>query len=174
MKALDVMTRDPVCVQPDDSIMKAVRLMLQRRISGLPVTGADGKLVGMVTESDLLRRAEIGTRRQRPRWLEFLIGPGLAAEYVQACGRKVHEVMSAPVRTASEQTPLVDVVQLMQTEGIKRVPILRDGRIVGIVSRADLLRGLALAASELRPVQREDAVIQKRIEEELTDRKSVV
>ena len=84
MKAHDVMTWGAITVEPEASVARAVRLMLQNKISGLPVVDAEGRLVGMVTEGDFLRRGELGTQRQRPRWLEFLAGPGrLAAEYVQ-------------------------------------------------------------------------------------------
>src|SRR5512134_2649192 len=103
MKASDVMTPTILSVPPDAALMQAVRLMLQHHISGLPVVDADGKLVGIITEGDLLRRVEIGTQRKRPRWLEFLIGPGrLATEYAHACGRKVHEVMTREVHTVSD------------------------------------------------------------------------
>ena len=92
MKAGDVMTQSTVTVDPDDSVMHAVQLMLKRHISGLPVVDNTGALVGILTEGDLLRRAELGTQKQRPRWIEFLVGPGrLASEYVSACGRKVHK-----------------------------------------------------------------------------------
>ena len=87
MRAVDVMTVDPVSVSPDASIVEAIRLMLQRKFSGLPVVDGTGALVGIVTEGDLLRRAETGTQRKRPRWIEFLIGSGrLANEYVHTGG----------------------------------------------------------------------------------------
>ena len=95
MKAKDVMTPHVLSVAPDASISAAARLMLQNRISGLPVVDGSGKLVGMVTEGDFLRRTEIGTQRQRARWIEFLIGPGrLADEYSRSSGRSVSDVMT--------------------------------------------------------------------------------
>src|SRR5689334_8467853 len=98
MNAADVMTQCPITVSADASVMHAVQLMLRRRISGLPVVDDTGALVGILTEGDLLRRAELGTQKRRPRWIEFLIGSGrLANEYVHACGRRVHEVMTSPV-----------------------------------------------------------------------------
>src|SRR5690349_24552631 len=96
MKAADVMTSHVISVAPDDSILKCVRLMLEYRISGLPVMDAKGSLIGIVTEGDFLRRVEAGTERRRPRWLEFFAGPArLADEYVHTHGRKVSEVMTS-------------------------------------------------------------------------------
>ena len=96
MKAADVMTPDPVCISPDTSIIDAARLMLERKFSGLPVVDAGGRLVGIVTEGDLLRRTETGTQPKRARWIEFLMGSGrLATEYAQTRGRKVSDVMTS-------------------------------------------------------------------------------
>jgi len=121
MRAADVMTPDPMCISPDASITDAIRLMLERRFSGLPVVDAGGRLVGIVTEGDLLRRAETGTQRKRARWIEFLMSPGrLATEYVQTSGRKVSDVMTADVRTVTEDAPLEDIVHLMERHQIKR------------------------------------------------------
>ena len=106
MRAADIMTMDPVCISPDASIAEAIRVMLQRKFSGLPVVDSAGALVGIVTEGDLLRRTEIGTQRKRSRWMEILLGPGrMATEYVHASGRKVREVMSPDVETATEDSP---------------------------------------------------------------------
>jgi CBS-domain-containing membrane protein len=118
--------------------------MLENRISGLPVTDARGNLVGIVTEGDFLRRREIGTQRRRARWLEFLIAPGpLAAEYVRASGRRIDEVMTPDPYTVIESDSLETAVELMERQNIKRITVLRDGRIVGIVSRANLMHALA-------------------------------
>ena len=150
MKAADVMTRKVVSIKPNASIAEMVRLMLDNRISGLPVIDDRGDLVGIVTEGDCLRRAETGTERKRPRWLEFLIGPSrLAAEYIHAHSRKIAEVMTQPPITITEDTPLDEIVHLMETRRIKRLPVMRDGKVVGIVSRADLLHALASAAKSI-------------------------
>lgn len=144
MKAKDVMTAGVVTVTADASITEAIRLMLQRKISGLPVLGSSGALVGMVTEGDFLRRSELGTERHAARWIEFLLGPGkLAENYVHAAGRKVRDVMTEQVYTAEEDAPLVDVVAIMERQKIKRVPVLRGGKLVGIVTRTNLLHALA-------------------------------
>jgi CBS domain-containing protein len=145
-------------------VTRAVRLMLQNKISGLPVVDAKGQLVGMVTEGDFLRRGELGTRRQRARWLEFLLGTGrLADEYVQSSGRKVSQVMTPDPKTITPQTPLEEVVRLMEHHRIKRLPVVHDGKVVGIVSRANLLRALASVAREVKPVAGDDATIREQI-----------
>jgi CBS domain-containing protein len=168
MKVAGIMTRAVVSVGPDESIMHAVRLMLQRRVSGLPVVDAHGALIGIVTEGDFLRRAETGTARRRPRWLEFILGPGrLADEYVHTHARKVGDVMSRRVRTVDEETTLKDVVQIMEQHRIKRLPVVRDSRLVGIVSRVDLVRALGSFVGEAKPVSADDASIQQRLVREL-------
>jgi CBS domain-containing protein len=168
MRAADVMTVEPVSISPDASILEAIGVMLQRKFSGLPVVDLNGSLVGIVTEGDLLRRTETGTKRKRPRWIEFLVGPvRLATEYVHASGRKVREVMSREVHTISEDTPLEEVVELMERHQIKRLPVVRGGKLVGIVSRANLLRALARVVGETKPAADDDASIRTCIYAEL-------
>ena len=168
MKAKDVMTSPVISVEPDASIWQAVRIMLQRHISGLPVIDQKGSLVGIVTEGDFLRRAETGTQRRRPRWLEYLIGPGrLADEYTRAHGRKVSEIMTADPLTISEDTPLDEIVRLMEKRQIKRLPVVRDQQVVGIVSRANLVHALASVARDIRPTSPGDQAIRDRILAEL-------
>ncbi len=172
MKAKDVMTTDVISVAPDASVLEALRLMLQHQISGLPVVDRNGDLVGIVTEGDFLRRTETGTERKRPRWLEFLVGPGtLARDYVRSHARRVNEVMTYDVETVTEEAQLGDIVNLMEKRRIKRVPVLRDGRLVGIVSRANLLRALASVAAEIGPVLQSDEAIRDKVRAEL-DRQS--
>ena len=168
MRAADIMTMDPVCISPDASIAEAIRVMLQRKFSGLPVVEGDGALVGIVTEGDLLRRTETGTARKRSRWMEILLGPGrLATEYVHASGRKVREVMSRDVQTATEDSSLEAIVELMERHRIKRVPVMRSGKVVGIICRANLLRALASVMGEMKPATTDDVSIRRRIYAEL-------
>ena len=168
MKAMDVMTRDVVSIDPNASILEAVRLMLQHRVSGLPVVDSSGQLQGIVTEGDFLRRSETGTQPKRPRWLEFLLGPGrLATDYVHASGRRVDEVMTTNVHTVTEDTPLERIVNLMERHRIKRVPVMRGERIVGIVTRANLMRAVASLALAEGPVAADDAAIRDRLLAEL-------
>jgi CBS domain-containing protein len=172
MNAGDIMTQGTVTVDPDDSIMHAVQLMLKRRISGLPVVDGTGALVGILTEGDLLRRSELGTQKRRPRWIEFLIGPGqLASEYVTASGRKVSDVMTTPVCTVTEDTPLTDVVKIMESNQIKRLPVTHEGQVVGIISRANLLRALASVPRDTKPAHASDASIRRHLLAELEKQK---
>ncbi len=164
MQVRDVMTRNVISVKTEESILTAVRLMLQNRISGLPVVDASGALVGIVTEGDFLRRGEIGTTRQRPKWLEFLLGPGrLADEYVRTSGRKVAEVMTPNPSTVTEDDSLDTVVKLMERRRIKRLPVTRNGQLIGIVSRANLMHALASLAREAPAASGDDAAIRDRI-----------
>jgi CBS domain-containing protein len=168
MKAKDVMTSPVLSVEPDTPILQAVRIMLQRHISGLPVVGSDGRLVGIVTEGDFLRRAETGTQRRRPRWLEFLVGPGrMADEYTRTHGRKVEDIMTADPLTVTEDTPLEEIVEVMEKRRIKRLPVLRGDKVIGIVSRANLLHALAGVAREVKPTVASDQAIRDRVVAEL-------
>ena len=168
MKAQDVMSRPVFSVAPTDAVTSAIRVMLQNHISGLPVIDADGRLQGMLTEGDLLRRAELATQRQRTRWIAFLVGPGrLADEYVQTHGRKVSEIMTLDPVTVAEDTPLEEVVSLLEKRRIKRVPVMKNDKVVGIISRANLLHALAGLARQSKPVRLEDRAIRERLIAEL-------
>jgi len=168
MKAVDVMTREIISVAPDASVLEAVRLMLQHKISGLPVIDAAGRLHGIVTEGDFLRRVETGTERKRSRFVEFLLGPGrLAEDYVHASGRKVDEVMTPEPRTVGEDEPLEKVVHLMERYRVKRLPVVRGDKVVGIVTRQNLMRALASLALAAHPVAADDATIRERLLAEL-------
>ncbi len=144
MRAEDVMARDVLTVSAATTIETAIGLMLEHRVSALPVLDADGKLVGIISEGDLLRRAETGTgERRRSRLLEFLIGPGREAEeYVQTHSRQVGDLMTRDVVTVGTAATLDDVVTLMEKHHIRRVVVMHDNRLAGIVSRSDLLRAL--------------------------------
>lgn len=168
MKVKDAMTHAVVSVEPDATVGHAIRLMLQKKISGLPVIDKSGQLVGVVTEGDFLRRAETGTERSRPRWLQFLIGPGrLADEYTHTHGRKVEEIMTPDPATVTESEPLESVVQLMEKRRIKRLPVVRGKQVVGMISRANLLHALASVMPELKPAEAGDAAIRERLLSEL-------
>ena len=168
MKAEDVMTRHVITIAADASILQALRLMLQHRISGLPVIDKKGTLTGIITEGDFLRRTETGTERKRPRWLEFLVGPGtLANDYVHSHARRVDEVMTCDIQTITEETPLEDVVAIMEKYRIKRLPVMRGTELVGIVSRANLLHALASVAREVSPGPKTDETIRDGVLAEL-------
>jgi CBS domain-containing protein len=168
MKARDIMTWGVISVESDASVERAARLMLENRISGLPVVDFNRALVGMVTEGDFLRRAEIGTKRRRPRWLELLVGPGrLATEYVHAAGRKVSEIMTPNPYAVAPDTSVDEIVDVMERRRVKRLPVLEDGKLVGIVSRANLLHALASLSRGAQPSAGTDAGIRDRILAEL-------
>ncbi len=143
MNAADVMTREVTTVEPEASLDDAVGLMLEKHISGLPVVDGSRRLVGILTEGDLLRRAELGTEGYRVRWLELLQPGRAAAGYVATHSRKVGDMMTRVVLTVDETTPLDEVVQLMERKRVKRLPVVAGDRLVGLVSRADLLKALA-------------------------------
>jgi CBS domain-containing protein len=160
MRVRDVMTPNVVSIRPDETILEAARLMLQHRISGLPVVDVQGSLVGMLTEGDFLRRSEINTDRRRPKWLEFILGPGrLAADFTHASGRKVEEIMSRDPVSVGEDYSLRTVVELMERDRIKRLPVLRDGKIVGIVSRANLVRAVVSLTQDAKAPAAGDVAI---------------
>jgi CBS domain-containing protein len=162
VKAADIMTRDVITVTPEDRIADVVSLMLEKKISGLPVVDAEHNLVGVVTEGDFLRRSELGTQRERTRWLEFVLGPAkAAADYVEANARRVKDVMTPDPLTVTQYTPLADIVALFEKNHIKRVPVTANGKLVGIVSRVDLLRALAKQFS--RPALAGDQSIRDQI-----------
>ncbi|TGS13855.1 CBS domain-containing protein [Mesorhizobium sp. M2E.F.Ca.ET.209.01.1.1] len=168
MQARDIMTTPVVTIATSASVAEAAELMLTRNIRCLPVVGDDGSLAGIISEGDFLRRGELGTRRARPRWLEFLVGPGkLADEYVRSSGRRVAEVMTAGVVSAAPSALLAEIVELMATHDIKNVPILDAGKIVGIVSRSDLMRILLRTLPKSGSATVDDEVIRRNILAEL-------
>ena len=143
MQAKDIMTSPVITVDPDMPVAEIATLLLERRISGVPVADADGRLVGIVSEGDLLRRVETNTERCQSRWLEVLLDRGGgAAEFVKSHGLHARDVMSRKLVTADPQTDLGEIAELMERHRIKRVPVVQDGVPVGIVSRANLLHGL--------------------------------
>lgn len=160
MKAKDVMTSTVISVQPNATILQAARQMLQHHISGLPVIDHAGELVGILSEGDFLRRRETGTERRRSRWLEFLMGPGrLAVEYSHSHGSKVAEVMTTDVHTVTEDANLEDIVELMERRRIKRVPVMRGKKVVGMVTRSNLMHAMvSLARAEPKSAKNDAAI----------------
>ena len=142
MNAGEVMSHNPITVPAEAGLAEALTLMFDHHISGLPVVEGKTRLVGILTEGDLLRRSELGTAGQRSRWLDLLMTGRLASEYVRTNTRRVSEIMTRDVVSVAQDTPLTEVVRLMERHRIKRVPVLGDGALVGIVSRADLLHAL--------------------------------
>jgi CBS domain-containing protein len=163
MKARDVMVSPVITMKPSSSVKEVAKTFLERRISAVPVVDDQGKLVGIVSDGDLMHRAEAGTQRQRPWWLRLLTAEEtLAAEYVKAHARKVADVMTRDVITATADTPLYEIAALLEKNSIKRVPIVENGQLVGIVSRANLIQGVASTRKELE-IPLSDATIRDRI-----------
>jgi len=164
MKASDIMTPGVISAEPDSTVLQAARYMLQHHISGLPVIDKTGNLVGILSEGDFLRRREIGTERKRSRWLEFLMGPGrMAAEYTHTHGSKVSDVMTREVHTVNEDTPIEKIVELMEKYRIKRVPVLNDNKIVGIVTRSNLMHAMVSLARAEPKASKDDATIRQKL-----------
>ena len=170
MNASDVMTREVVTIGPDATVLQAARLMLQHRISGLPVVDGEGNLVGVVSEGDFLRRRETRTERRRSRWLEFIMGPGkIAEEYTRTHGSRVDEVMTRDVQTVDENAALEDIIELMEQYRIKRVPVMSGATLVGIVTRSNLMRAMVSIARVAPAPQspKDDGAIRSQILAEL-------
>jgi CBS domain-containing protein len=164
MRAHQIMTKDVITVTPHTTIEDAARIMLRTHISGLPVMDEAGRLVGVVSESDFLRRSEIGTGRKRAKWLQFFLGPGTAAnEFIRERGRRVEDVMTPDPITVGEDTPLEDLVRLMEKNDIKRLPVMRGKTLRGIVTRSNLLQAVASMAREIPDPTADDDHIRERI-----------
>ncbi len=169
MKVSDAMTAEVRTALVNDKVSLVMRIMLGARVSGLPVVDEHGALVGILTEGDLIRRAELGTDRRRPKWLEVALGPRrLAQEYVETHSRRVGDLMTTNVLTIDESAPLADAVDLLEKKHIKRLPVTREGRLVGILSRADLMRAfLGTIPRDESCSGQTDADIRHHIEEEI-------
>ena len=169
MKAMDVMVRDVVTVKPDDDVALAVRLLAEHDVSALPVVDDDDNVIGVISEADLLHREEIGTEKQRPWWLEAVTPAStLAGEFAKSHGRRVEEIMSSNIVSASEDTPLGEIATLLERHRIKRLPILRAGKLVGIVSRSNLIQ--ALASSQVQTGAGSGTSSDRKLRLELLDR----
>lgn len=159
MLVRDVMVSPVITVEPSATVQEVAKLFLEKQISAVPVLDDKGKLVGIVSEGDLLHRVEAGTERHRSWWLRALIDSDtLAAEYVKSHGRKVSDVMTRDVITASPEMPLHEVASLMEKNAIRRLPILENGQVVGIVSRANLLQAVASARQLLDTAPSDKAI----------------
>jgi CBS domain-containing protein len=168
MIVADVMTRNVISIAPEATVEEAVKLMLARGISGLFVVDQAGELAGVITEGDLLRRDELGTERDRPWWLRLLVSPARqAADFTRAHGRHVRDVMTVDVISVAQDATLESVVATMEQNRIKRLPVTRDGRVVGVVSRSDLLRALVGRVRDAAPVDTNDSTIRSSILDEL-------
>jgi len=164
MCAHQIMTRPVITVSPETTIVEAANTMLQKHVSGLPVVDAAGKLVGIISEGDFIRRSEIGTQRRRDRFLRFILGSGKSAtDFVHEHGRKVAEIMTTSPLTITEDTALEEIVELMEKNNVKRPPVMRGEKIVGVVSRANLLQAVASLARQVPDPTADDDHIRNRV-----------
>jgi len=144
MKAQDIMTRDVTTVSPNTSVRDIAAVMVEKHISGVPVLTDNGQIIGMVSQSDLLHRAELGTERKYKWWFRSLADSNaLAQDYAKAHGRKAHDIMSRYVVSVRDDAELRDVADILDNYRIKRVPVVQEGRLVGIITRGDLVRALS-------------------------------
>ena len=149
MQAIDIMTNEVIAIDENATVPAVAKLLAERGISAVPVVDKDNQVIGMVSEGDLLHRAETGTERRRPWWLDMMASTNkLAGDYIKSHSGKVKDVMTRNVLSVTETTPVADIAFLLETNRIKRVPVVRDGILVGIVSRANLVRALALTIGE--------------------------
>jgi CBS domain-containing protein len=168
MKARDVMVSPVITVRPDASVKEVAETLVANHISAVPVVDALGRLVGIVSEGDLVRRVEVGTERRRSWWLLHLMGEeAVASEYIKDRARKVKDIMTPHVVTAAPDTPLSDIAILLEKRTIKRVPIVHNSQVVGIVSRANLVQALAGTHEKLE-VSPSDATIRSKLLEHLS------
>jgi CBS domain-containing protein len=170
MKAKDIMTSPVITVAPDTPVREIAALLFERRISGVPVL-EDGRLVGLVSEADLLHRHEIGTDRAaqpRSRWLRLFSADRTPAEYIKSHATQARDIMAREVVSVAQDTPVAEIATLLETRGIKRVPVLRGAQLVGIVSRANLVQALAvMKRSAIRITPPRDEAIRGRLLGEL-------
>ncbi len=168
MLVMHAMTPTVISISPDDTILDAIKKMLEYRISGLPVIDKNKNLIGIVSEGDFLRRIELGTARKPGRWLSLLLGPGkLANEYVHSHGRKIEDVMTPNPVTVTEYASLEEVAKLMERNRIKRLPVIRDKIVVGMITRANLMNVIAARGHAIPPLTDDDQSIRMNILKEI-------
>jgi CBS domain-containing protein len=162
------MTKQVTTIKRSTSVADIAALLIRHRISAVPILTDDGQVMGIVSESDLIHRGESGTERKRKWWLELFAGAdGRARDYVKSHGLRAENIMSRVVISVSEQADLADVADVLDTYRIRRVPVLRNGKLVGIISRSDLVRALAQVNVVARDVTRDDAALHKAIYDQI-------
>ncbi len=169
MKAKDVMTARVVAVMGETTVAELAQRLLQHRVSAAPVVDSEGTLVGIVSEGDLLRHVA-PERTPRSWWLGLFDGDSAARDYTKAHGRHVRDVMTRDVISVTEDTPVPEIAELLETRHIKRVPVVRDGKVVGIVSRANLIHGLAAMRAAVSPATADDERLRAAVVAELSAR----
>jgi len=165
MHAVDIMTSPVITAGPNSTILDIVKLMLDNRISAVPIVGRDGSLLGLVSEGDLIRRSEIGARDYSSWWLSAIGGTiSLAEDFVKTHGTRASEIMTETVKTVRQDARLWEIAELLEKDKIKRVPVMQDGKVVGIVSRANLLQALAAQREkQMEAPSRDDRAIRQEL-----------
>ncbi len=173
MRAMDIMTADVITVRENASVTEVAKLLADRGISAVAVVDNDNRVIGMVSEGDLLHRAETGTEQRRQWWLEMIASTNeLAVDYIRSHSGSVRDVMTRDVISVNDTTPVADIAILLETNRIKRVPVLHAGKLVGIVSRANLVRALAMTINEApSDAEADDRAIRSRLLAELEAQK---
>jgi CBS domain-containing protein len=168
MNAQDAMTRDVVTVRPQTTVGEIAGLLVRHRISAVPVVADDGRVVGIVSQTDLGHRSETGTEKRRKWWLDlFADADSKAREYIKSHGLKAHDVMTRVIVSVSKNASLAEVADVLDSHRIRQVPVMDDGKLAGMISRADLVRKLAeirIAAPAARP---DNGALQKAIWEQI-------
>lgn len=168
MQARDIMTTGVITVGPDAEVAEITKCLLDNRISAVPVVEPDGRLVGIVSEGDLIRRPEMGTERRRSWWLSLLLLPEHSAiDYIKTHGRRARDVMTRELITVDDDATLEEIAEILEKRRIKRVPVIHDGKLVGIVSRANLLHGLVARQTGVPSI--DDRKIKTTVEKNLSD-----
>ena len=173
MQAKDVMTTGVVTVEPETTVREIAAVLAEKGISAVPVVDAQGAILGVVSEGDLMRREEIGTGPKKRSWwlLPFSETESAAADYAKSHGMHARDVMTRQVVTVTEQTSLAEIAEILETRRIKRVPVLRDGKLVGIVSRANIVQAIAARSEGAHePVSSDDETIRARVIAGLADK----
>jgi CBS domain-containing protein len=166
MKAKDIMTSPVITVAPDATVGEIAALLYERRISAVPVV-EDGRLVGIVSEADLLHRHEIGTdciAQSGSWWLRLFSADRSVEEYIKSHARRARDVMTREVASVAPDTPVAEIATLLETRRVKRVPVVDAGRLAGMVSRSNLVQALAATA---RPARKAAAMDDKAIRAQL-------
>lgn len=164
MRAREIMSRHVVTIRNDALVIDAIKTMLSHRVSGLPVVDAHGKLVGILSEGDFIRRVEIGTEKRRGRWLSLLAGADqVAVHFARQHGRKVGQIMTPDPVTIAEDTPLEQVVRLMESRNVKRFPVMRGNDIVGMVTRADFMTAVGNSSLDIQEPSETDEAIRSSV-----------
>lgn len=164
MQARDVMTKDVVTVGPETTVGDIAALLVTHRIGAVPVVADDRRLLGIVSQTDLVHRSETGTEKRRKWWLEAFADPDAKArEYVKSHGQKAQDVMTRVVVSVSETASLAEVADTLDTHRVRQVPVVASGRLVGMVSRADMVRALAEVSITAPAARPEGGALQKAI-----------